>query len=497
MNIRLISPVMALLLAAGIGMPAPAAAQDESPPPDILALVEGGYLPSADGSIVARSEQVRIDLSGEDNQIQWAWAVGEENHTRFVMKTTIFWGPGDPEDACGFIFRQRDDENFYTVLINRNGKIIFDRLEDDRWRAGTIIAGHRNDTGAQASNDLLLLASGTTFEVFIDGTHAAQFHDTTFDTGRVAVAMVTYEHSDATDCLFKGTWLWEPAKTVPGQPAIGRPASGSAGMSPLTAYDRPVNEAVDEREALGIIPEGGSEIFREPYAFFEGTGNWFTPLASARPFTHVVMAGYLNLRAGNSRAVETCGLLARIVQSSGRTTTFLEVALDNTGRLIVNDTVDGETSTLQVATGEVELGVPHHLLFIVLRDKVTVYLDGRRVLQDVPVQERAGTYGIALRSQDAGARCEGSDLWGWEVDRVVGFGDRCGVRATSTVNLRHGPGTGYERAGVLDAGQTAIVTGQATDSAGFVWWRLESGYWVRSDVVSMGGNCAGVPQVKP
>jgi hypothetical protein len=498
MTTRLTSCVVAMLLAAGIGLAGPAAAQEGPPPADIQALVDGGYLPSADGSMVAQSEQERIDLSGKDNQIQWTWAVGKDNHTSFVMKSTIFWGPGDPEDACGFVFRQRDEDNFYLVLIDRNGKITFDRLEDNRWRADTVVSGRNINTDAQGSNELLLLASGTGFEVFVNGQHAARFHDTTYETGQVALAMVTYEHSDTTECLFRDTWLWEPAMTLASQPATGRPASSSVPAAQLAAYDRPLNEAISELETLGIVPAGGSEIFREPYAFFEGTGSWFTPLASHKPFTHIIMGGSLNLRAGNTSGLETCGLLARIAPSSGSTTTtFLEVALDNSGRLFAVDTVNGEVSTVRIASGEVELDVPHHLLITVLRDKATVYLDGRRVLQDVPVQERAGTYGIALHSEDAGARCEGTDIWGWEVDDVVDFGEQCGVRAASTVNLRSGPGTRFERAGALETGQTALVTGQTTDAEGFVWWQLESGSWVRSDVVGTGGSCAHVPQVTP
>ena len=498
MNTRLLCSVLALVLAAGIGLMASAAAQDELAPAEIQALVDGGYLPSADGSVVARNAQERIDLSDLDDQLNWTWAVGEDHHASFVIKTTVTWGPGDPEDACGFVFRLRDDENFYLLLINGYGKITFDRLEDNRWQADTVVSGRGTiNTGAQASNELLLLASDTTFEVFVNGQHATQFHDTAFDRGQVGLAMITFDHSDATECLFEDTWLWEPAKTASGQPATGRPASGSAGAEQLTAYDRPVAEAVAELEQLGIIPTGGSEIFREPYAFFEGTGSWFTPLASSKPFTQIVMGGTLNLRTGNTSGIETCGLLARIVKSPGTTTTFLEVVLDNTGRLMIADTVDSETLTFQVAAEEVDLGRPHHLLFTLLRDKATVYLDGRRVLQDIPVQERPGTYGIALRSEDVGARCEGDNLWGWEVDDVVDFGNQCGVRAASAVNLRTGPGTTFERAGALEPGQTSIVTGQATDSDGFVWWQLESGSWVRSDVVSTGGNCTAVPQVRP
>ena len=71
------------------------------------------------------------------------------------------------------------------------------------------------------------------------------------------------------------------------------------------------------------------------------------------------------------------------------------------------------------------------------------------------------------------------------------------MRAPNTVNLRSGPGTENDKAGTLETGQTAFIIGQATDSDGFTWWKLESGSWVRSDVVTAGGNCANVPVLEP
>ncbi|MEP7293995.1 MAG: hypothetical protein ABI835_19570, partial [Chloroflexota bacterium] len=70
----------------------------------------------------------------------------------------------------------------------------------------------------------------------------------------------------------------------------------------------------------------------------------------------------------------------------------------------------------------------------------------------------------------------------------------CTVSASSAVNLRTGAGTQFERAGTLDARNAQSINGQATVD-GFVWWRLESGNWVRSDVVQATGNCAAVPTV--
>jgi hypothetical protein len=63
----------------------------------------------------------------------------------------------------------------------------------------------------------------------------------------------------------------------------------------------------------------------------------------------------------------------------------------------------------------------------------------------------------------------------------------------SNVNLRSGPGTNFDRVGVLAAGTTMNVVGQATGADGFVWFNLDNGNWVRSDVVTADGDCANLP----
>ena len=71
----------------------------------------------------------------------------------------------------------------------------------------------------------------------------------------------------------------------------------------------------------------------------------------------------------------------------------------------------------------------------------------------------------------------------------------CEVSAGSVVNLRSGPGTTYDIAGTLAAGDTVPVVGQALASDGFVWWQLSAETWVRSDVVNSNGYCDNVPEV--
>lgn len=71
----------------------------------------------------------------------------------------------------------------------------------------------------------------------------------------------------------------------------------------------------------------------------------------------------------------------------------------------------------------------------------------------------------------------------------------CTLNVQGTVNLRSGPGTTFDRAGILSAGQTVEVDGQTQGADGMTWYRLASGEWVRSDVVGAPAACANVPGV--
>jgi hypothetical protein len=77
----------------------------------------------------------------------------------------------------------------------------------------------------------------------------------------------------------------------------------------------------------------------------------------------------------------------------------------------------------------------------------------------------------------------------------TGTASTCSVTAAKGANLRSGPGTTFDRAGALAAGVSHSVIGQANGSDGFVWWKLDSGSWVRSDLVQTSGDCTTVPTV--
>jgi uncharacterized protein YgiM (DUF1202 family) len=71
----------------------------------------------------------------------------------------------------------------------------------------------------------------------------------------------------------------------------------------------------------------------------------------------------------------------------------------------------------------------------------------------------------------------------------------CMVSADNT-NVRSTPDTAGTVSGSLTTGTQAVVIGQTTGADGMVWYQIDMG-WVRSDAVTVTGDCAAVPVVTP
>jgi hypothetical protein len=69
----------------------------------------------------------------------------------------------------------------------------------------------------------------------------------------------------------------------------------------------------------------------------------------------------------------------------------------------------------------------------------------------------------------------------------------CMVTTRFGVNLRTGPGQGYDKAGSAPAGQALTATKQTKGADGFTWWQLDTGEWVREDLVLEAADCTALP----
>jgi hypothetical protein len=285
-----------------------------------------------------------------------------------------------------------------------------------------------------------------------------------------------------------------PTGTGKGQPDLGGNDSDVA--ESLSNHDGDWEDAIAELQDLGLIGTGGSLVFEEDSAFFTGQGFFFTPLGRRAPFADIVMAGQIEFTSGSASEYEECSLLARVVdEGQSQVGTYLQVGVDNSQDVFYYDTIssDEDSTVYEPFRANLDLDEAHHFLFILVDESLTVYIDGELLVENAEINdERAGTYGIALMGSSRDSRCEGTNLWVYQVPSFEA--GVCEVSAGGSVNKRSGPGTNFDRAGTLEAGTIMEVIGQSTASDGFVWWELEDGSWVRDDIVNAVGDCASVPE---
>ncbi len=268
----------------------------------------------------------------------------------------------------------------------------------------------------------------------------------------------------------------------------------------LVHYAGPWQQTVAELEAAGAIPAGGRLLFLSsaPYTVGQAADASYVPLGNPRPAQDVIVAGELRFVPVEEGGYQACFLGARLTYHAGEAVVraYLEAGLNSVSQVYYIDST-GDPATSQSAVQPLLLGEsPHHLLLLALGDRLAVYLDGQRIFAGVSVEVRTGIAGLGVITSAPATRCEGQNLWVYEVTGVTS--SSCTVTAASArVNRRQTPATGGSVAGWLTRGETRSVTGQMTDALDYVWWQLDDGTWVRSDVVIEQGDCTAVPVVVP
>jgi hypothetical protein len=179
-------------------------------------------------------------------------------------------------------------------------------------------------------------------------------------------------------------------------------------------------DAMDELEALGLIPPGSWFLFAERRAFLDGMGEYYTYLGRDKPHRNIVMAATLTFTfVSDLGSYGTCGISSRVNVNNAGPFAFLDMAIDRDGSVFVGDWQPSIEEYAQGAT-TVDLalppGEPHRFLMIVIENEVTVFVDGKLVVQNMPVEGRTGYYGIYLATDAARSVCEARDIWVYTFD---------------------------------------------------------------------------------
>jgi|GEM_PF-3437318 len=176
-------------------------------------------------------------------------------------------------------------------------------------------------------------------------------------------------------------------------------------------------DVIAELQELGLVPDGGSLLFTEDHAWFTGSGDWFTPLASASKNTNIVMAGELTFNSGTADDFESCGLMSRVQSTGDISTGYLEISLINDGGSFAYfDFDDSGTEIIDGRVLDLDFTQSYHVLIVAVDNKLTVFLDGKSIFFDHEISERDGYFGIGLTGRDANTRCDGRDIWVYQFD---------------------------------------------------------------------------------
>jgi hypothetical protein len=417
------------------------------------------------------------------------WGLNDDLHSDVVFQAEVTHNSLAEDNSYGVMCRADTSNNSagYYLEISANGFGSITKSTGDEfitladWTESSAIRTGQN------TNEITAVCVGEYLALYANGELIVEARDSDFTEGFAGLSATSYNEDGEVDVSYDNVRIWEAS-------------FGSGGTSDLPAtlvnFGGRSEDAIEELEDLGIIPTGSTLIFGEDFAFFSGQGNWFQPLARNLPRKNIVFAGELTYIVGSTDDFEICSLTSRInTNNQGSATTYVDMGLLNDGSVaIVDRFAENENSNFAVSSFTVDLDEPHHLMLIMIDDVAHVYIDGQLAIADFQVDERAGSYGIALTGQGPDARCEGRDIWAYQVPSTTP--GVCTVSSSRNVNKRSGPGTNFSSPGQLSAGEEAVVIGQTVGGDGQTWWKLEDESWVREDVVTANGDCASVPTAK-
>lgn len=258
----------------------------------------------------------------------------------------------------------------------------------------------------------------------------------------------------------------------------------------LENYTGHWSEVIEELTVVNSISSDREIIFNLESAFFDGLGSFFTPIARDTLYRDVIVSAELNFTS-DSDSLETCSLLAQVI-GQDTASTFLEVGIDNQGNVFWVDASQNPMSSGSEATA-LDLNQSQHLLFIVQSTTLTIYLNGQRLVENIEISARSGSFGIALLGKGMNSRCEASNIWGYSAPLIIE--GLCEATTAININRRVATSTTSAINGIIEAGDYVEVITQIRDGSGVVWYQLDDGSFVREDVILLSGDCDDLPMI--
>jgi predicted Ser/Thr protein kinase len=185
-------------------------------PEDVIAqLVSAGAVSDASGqlSFTADKIDVAVDKPSFEN-----WETADVNAvlSDFVVSATFTWEAPDVNNECGILIRYTPADSgqknwrYYLISLGRRGGYQAFARDEGGYRKTAFVQKNSALVNADnnAINQLLVIAKGSHFDIYVNGSYAEGFDDPTFKSGRIAVIGTRFEKSTGLLCKFRNVWAW-------------------------------------------------------------------------------------------------------------------------------------------------------------------------------------------------------------------------------------------------------------------------------------------------
>ena len=342
------------------------------------------------------------------------WAMNEQEYGNVVIEIETKVIKGDFAAGYGIICRgNADNTEGYYFGISSDGMYSIGAVSGESFTSLVDWDDSEHINRGIDQNTLIVVCVDDYLAMYANGDLLGEVYDSTYSEGLVGM-MAFGTDDNIADVAFDDFTVWGASISID--------FSNIGNVDNLRNYDGDWEDTIAELEGNGMIGSGGNIVFVEDHAFFEGQGYWFTPMGIYDPYYDVVMAGELTFSIGHEKEFEMCNLTARIQMdpSYSVSVNYVDVGFTNEGVLVAVDRYsDYEDANFVIGRQIYDLTEPHHLVFLLQNDKLTVYVNGKLAIEDFQVEDRAGIYGLSLIGAGPDARCDGHDIWVYQSPSVT------------------------------------------------------------------------------
>ncbi len=343
------------------------------------------------------------------------WGVNSQSHSDVVIEADTLQNSEELNNAYGVVCRAGvdNDGTGYYFRISGDGYYNITRADKDEivqlveWTETNAVKQGQN------RNHITAVCVGDYLALYVNDQLVAETNDSTYTEGFGALSISAFaddnNNVNPTDVSFDNVRIYEASSGSSGN-------NGSVQSVVLEDYTKG-DSVIRQLRDLGFIPRNSNLLFTEDYAYFTGQGNWFQPLASRMPRNNVVFGGELSFWVGNLGEWEQCTFSAGIqTDNNGTAVRYIDFGLSNAGEAFVLDRFsENQDSNYTIANGTYDLDYTHYVILVLLDGRASLFVDGQLVIQDFEVGQRSGSYGISLVGKGKDARCEGHNIWAYEL----------------------------------------------------------------------------------